>query len=573
MLRRRKAATDQPEHPWGRHALIGVIAVAVTAGTGAAHAGPDQQPAAPGAAALPPIVLEAHVGDRTPEAIAALRPVLDELEQRGCAASIDSIDKTLGGEAPRPGILDVGTTWANIAQEIEIGVAFFEDGKFKDADGALSSAVRHFKRNPSLVALDTNEKALINAFVHLAMSQDRLKRTAEARATMVELQRMSSTPPDRIEYGPRALELYASSQPPAQARGRGILTITVSEPNAMIFVDNRYRGLGHMSMADVMPGPHTLLVQVPGTEGRQYGLIVRPNETAELRIDWQTDSRLHLARPWAGLRYSSESDREREAIYARPLAQRWGRRSVIVVGPTRLGGLPVLLGVVYPATGEVSGAFVSLSSSERRLRDLGRFLVDGTVSDGVNVIESGPQPRLAVDAPAPSARRSVLPAALTTTAGVLTVVAGATAYATTTYDPATASDDGKGPAVKVMIGGSALLGGGVYLWLRETRATSRLTAGLLGAGVASLTAGAVLYVTDQDPGPRLPPYIRDSATGGVVLGASGLALAGLGAWLFYREGADGGAPTRLRLGNRGAAWSPVVVVGASTSLVGCAGSF
>jgi hypothetical protein len=550
-----------------------VIAVAIAAVPGASLAAPDPHDAPQPVAALPPIVLEAHVGERTPEAIAALSPVLDELEQRGYAARIDSIDKALGGEAPRPGILDVGITSAGIAQEVEIGVAFFEQGKFKEAEGALSTAVRHLKRNPSLVALDTNEKALINAFVHLAMSQDKLKRTAEARETMVELQRMSSTPPDHFEYGPRAEELYRSSQRPAQTRGRGFLKVTVTEPNAMIFLDDRYRGLGRLSLADVVPGPHSLLVQVPGTEGRQYGLEVRASETAELSIDWQTDSKLHIAAPWAGFRFASEGDREREATYARQLAQRWARRSVIVLGPTRINGVPVLLGVVYPVIGEPSGAFVPLNSGAQRLRELARFLVDGTVSDGVNVLAPSPRSGIAADAPSPPGRRSVLPAALATTVAVITIAGGAAVYATQTYDPLTARDDGKAPAVGVMVTGSAILGGSVYLWLREARSTSRLTAGLVGAGVASVAAGTVLYVTDQDPAHTLPPLIRDSASTGVALGVSGLALAGLGAWFLHREQASPRVPASLRLGNRSAPWSPVVLVRSSTALLGCSGSF
>jgi amino acid transporter len=149
------------------------------------------------------------------------------------------------------------------------------------------------------------------------------------------------------------------------------------------------------------------------------------------------------------------------------------------------------------------------------------------------------------------------------------IAGGAAAYVTMTYDPTTAMEDGKGQPVLVMVGGSAILGGSVYLWLREARSTSRLAAGLLGAGVAALAAGTVLFVTDQDPGPALPPTIRNSAPTGVALGVAGVALAGLGAWFVHREE----APASLRLGKRAAPWSPVVLVRSSTALLGCAGSF
>src|SRR5262249_54793350 len=152
----------------------------------------------------------------------------------------------------------------------------------------------------------------------------------------------------------------------------------VNEATAMIFLDTRYRGLGRVSLGDVVPGFHSVLIQVPGTEGRQYVIGVRENETTALDVNWQGDSTLHVSTRWAGFAFATELEREQEAMYARGLARRWRRQSVIVVEPTRLGGIPIILGIVYPAAGDPSGAWVPISSGERRFRDLARFLFDGT---------------------------------------------------------------------------------------------------------------------------------------------------------------------------------------------------
>jgi hypothetical protein len=564
-------------------ATIGVAAVHPDVDAASVSSNPVQpaQPAPTSAApeaTLPPIVLEAHVGERTAEAEAALQPLLEELEKHGFAARPNTIDKALGRDAPRPGMLDEKLVPADIALEVDTGVALFEKGLFKEAEVALSSAVRHIKRNPSLVVLGSNDGLLVHAFVHLAMAQDKLKRTNDARDTMLDLRRLSSTPPDHREYGPRAEELYRSSPRPATARGGGQLTVTVTDPHALIFLDHRYRGLGRMALGDIAAGPHALLVQVPGAEGRQYEIGIRAGEATEFAIDWLTDSRLHITTGWTGIRYATDQERETEAEIADKLARRWARRSVIIVGPTRINGVAVLLGVAYPASGEPSGAFIPLNARPARIRELALFLIDGTVRDGVNVVPRSATTTRHTDVARVSAprtqdsRRSFIAPFLTTTAGVAIVASGAAAYSTSNGELTSAGDDGKMPAVYIMLGGSAVLGGGAYLWARELRGSSMLAAGTLGAGVASLAAGTILYVTNQDAVPSEPPTVRSTATAGLAFGVAGLGLAGVGLWMLRR---DDGAPSTAELSRprRSEAWPVVAPVGASGAMVGYAGSF
>jgi hypothetical protein len=162
--------------------------------------------------------------------------------------------------------------------------------------------------------------------------------------------------------------------------------------------------------------------------------------------------------------------------------------------------------------------------------------------------------------------------------GVLATAAGGIAYvASKSYDfrNPSAYVDRKTPALDAMLGGALALGGGTFLWLRQSRSTSLLTAGILGAGVTAIAAGAELYLTDEDPSPTGPIYIRDTATPGAVIGLSGLALAGAGIWLWHREASASGSDSSTN--GRTAAikrmWLPTVVAGPSHAMALCVGSF
>jgi hypothetical protein len=60
---------------------------------------------------------------------------------------------------------------------------------------------------------------------------------------------------------------------------------------------------------------------------------------------------------------------------------------------------------------------------------------------------------------------------------------------------------------------------------------------LIGVGAAALLGGIVMIAIDEDPppiGPQ-PPTLRDTATGGVVLGAIGVVALGAGAYLWWKR--------------------------------------
>jgi hypothetical protein len=75
----------------------------------------------------------------------------------------------------------------------------------------------------------------------------------------------------------------------------------------------------------------------------------------------------------------------------------------------------------------------------------------------------------------------------------------------------------------------------------------RLAAKLVtGFGAAAFVTGTVLFAIDEDPVTRpdedVSPCYRDTATIGVVIGVSGLVVAGVGGYLWWRYSKTSSAP-------------------------------
>jgi hypothetical protein len=533
----------------------------------------------------PAIVLEAHVGQRSPEAAAAMAPVLDELERHGFIVRPDDIRRLLRGRAPRPGRLDEGKTVADIKQLIAAGRSAYDKGLLEKSETALRSAVELIRRNPALVVLDTNnDQVVYEAFASLSMTLSKRSKATEAASVMMELLRISSAPIPQNNFGPKAQDLHTEAEKQAQAMGRGALSVSVSDARAMIFVDYTYRGLGKVALGDQLPGAHFVFTQIPGTGGLQYQREVRASATSALDINWPLESALHLEGLWAGFLLATDAERAKASQYATEFARSCDTDDIIILSLQNIDGIPFLGGIEYPANGDPPiGAFAPLSGGESLLRALGTYLYDGTMAAGLRVLRSparGEAPTVALldSAKAPSTWTPSWIPATAMGAGSLAIVGGAVMYARKSYDqqhPFSDGTDGRNPSVGVMLGGSLVLGGGVYLWSRESFGANRLTAGLLGTGIASVAAGLEFYLVAEEPLPTAPKYIRDTATTGIILGAAGLAMTGAGVWLLQRDRATAATAEvsgRSRIASI-RAWAPYVSARSSQALLGCAGSF
>lgn len=531
-------------------------------------------------AAQPIIVLKARVGVPDPnEPDPMTSGINDQFEAEGFAARPETIARLLGGRLPRPGILDRGLSAAEIMHPIELGYDDWSKGLFADAVKKLRPAKERIFRNPGLLVTDTkNLDSTFKGLVALSLSQLRTGKPNDAAETMAELVRIFRTRPvSRTDWGRPAEEYWRTIAKPVLTGGTGQLYVTTGNDHAVVFVDGQIRGIGKGEVADLVPGTHRVLVQVPSTAGLQYEVEVKANENTNLDVKWDIDSALAVNGPWIGFVFATEAERNREAMLAGDLAQRWGgQRMVVVVGTLRIQGALVLIGTLYGTGGKLirSAATTLEGDITEQVRRLARYLSDGTVGTGLKLISPDHDeavPALMVSAERP---RSTLIAKGVGAAGLAAITIGAVEYLRNPYDvtkPNSGGDDGRDSFVGIMLGGSVLVGGGVYLWLRESESASYLSAGLVGAGAASITAGTVLYLTDQDPDPQEPRFIRDTATSGLVLGASGVALTGVGIWLMYRD-KDGVADTTVASRPR-PSLVPQISVTASRAFVGLRGSF
>jgi hypothetical protein len=425
----------------------------------------------------PIVVLESHVGQRLANADAILAPLLDELEQRGFAARPASILDQVGGRAPRPGVLDPGTTAAAITQPAESGYEAYARGRFAEAQGALKLAIARIHRNPALLVLDTNNlEATFKILVALALSQTRRGDTGDSVATMIELYRtFRSQPITRADYGPDAEQFYRAVGRQVQAMDRGQLAIRATSEQAVIFVDGQIRGVGHASLGDLIPGIYRVFVQVPATAGRQYEVAVTAGHRAALHVDWELDSSLWLTDTWAGFVFATEAERARQAGFAGVLARRWGGELVAVVGMTQRRGKPAITGQLYDATGRVvRGAEVVLDGAdEPRLRALARFLTEGVAGDGVRVDPGGP---VLGGAPPDSGVAVRLVPRVLVGAGAAALVTGGVLYAID-RDPGAATSAARNTApAGIAVGAVGLAAVSVGLWLWGARGSAPMLA-------------------------------------------------------------------------------------------------
>jgi hypothetical protein len=303
---------------------------------------------------------------------------------------------------------------------------------------------------------------------------------------------------------------------------------------------------------------------------------VRANEDTNLNVVWDVDTALKVTGPWIGLVFTTEAERGKEAMFAGELARRWGGQGVIaVVGTLELQGRPALIGTIYRAGGAMFRSAVTTLDGDRvtNIRSLAKYLADGTVSPALNVIPNGGKEPVGVLAARASLGPSTTtaPAKAVGAAGLIAITTGGLLYVTGHAD-GTVREDRKTAAVQVVVGGSVVLGAGTYLWLREARSTSRLTAAALGAGASAIIAGGTLFFTDEDERDD-SRYYRETERIGLIVGTAGLAMTGVGLWLLHREGDAPRTSGASEAARRHRASIPIIAAGPRHALLGWTGSF
>jgi len=488
----------------------------------------------------PILVFESHTGERPKEIISLVSTLDDELEKRGFAAHAATILQVAAG-LPRPGILDKSITAAQIGQQVEGGYDHFVHGRYHEAVAAEVEAIEAIQRNPALVVLNTsNADIVLKAYTTLALSQAKIG-DPDASLTMMQAIRMFPTRPfPRADYGPDDEKFYRKVYKQVQAMGRGRLLVVAGNSQAVVFVDGQIRGVDKVELADLVPGPYRIFIQVPGTPGRQYGVEVAANDDTFLNVEPEIDASLWVTDSWIGFLFASHAARGKEAKFAGGAAARWsGRDLVAVVGTMRLAGRLVLTGTIYTTDGTMlrSAALDVETATPALLGSLAHLMAEGGApADGLTIISGGLAATKSVSTQAKHGVWWTRSAPYVLGGAVLMVGSG------TLYLASPAGGDGsrptytdyRGPAVVAFAGSTAVFGSGLYLWLRQEHGAGVMSALAASAGIAMTLSGAMLYVTREEPGPAHPTMIRDTGTLGIALGSTGAIAASAGLYFALR---------------------------------------
>lgn len=474
----------------------------------------------------PVIVFESHVGSRPAKLAPFLHAVNDQLETRGYAAFPASVLRLAGDKIPRPGILDPDLTAAALAELHSSAFAMYKAARCGDALALLTVARDKTRRNPALVANDIgNHDLMFRTLVAIADCHKRLGDDKAAREAMKEVRRVYPTRPvSRADaWGPSGEELYVQVTLDERGVLRGRLTIGAGDPNAQIAVEGQLRGVGNVSLADLLPGVYRVFIRTSARDpGRQYDVVVKAGEETRFTVDIHRDELLHASEEYVALTYPSESARKDECKLASHFAERWtASGATLVLASGEENGRPIVVGMRCRDGVQVRRAVIFTDTDEATTPEkLVPFLDDITAEEPPAVTRdrgdrSGP----------------LWPKLLMGTAA-LGLAGSTTLYLVWPDDDFTQPeyDDKKTLAVVVYSGAAGLAGVGVYSWLTTSRHMRRLPAAMFAAGTTSLLLAAMYIPSDEDlhdDGWQRPTYRNTALAGAISAGVGvGFAVAG-----------------------------------------------
>lgn len=369
-------------------------------GLSSGSAGPVKAPKAHGSAGL---VLELYAGSRPKDADELMAPVLAELEARGFAAGPGQSSKIIEASTSRPG-LSTAVSADALRDSINTGYHEFLVGNFQATLDDLRGALELIKENPALVVMDQTMRPVhMRALIGLALSLRRLGRSREAALAMDELVRaFPNAEISAREYGPEPAQFFREQAAALARQGTGKLVVETNDQTAVIFIDESFRGVGHVE-AKLLPGTYRVYVQRGKEVGRASDVTVEAGRENHLVVDLALDESIRTTARWSGLVLPEGEHVEDQAIeYAVKLGRSAGVDRVVLLGLEHKPAEDELVGTMVAMTGRRVRRKASLSlrpipSSEAR-GALGRFLAGEDPSRELEVSIQDGRPFSAVGA-------------------------------------------------------------------------------------------------------------------------------------------------------------------------------
>jgi hypothetical protein len=515
-------------------------------------------------------VVETHTGARPARADERLRPMFDVFEERGCLSG-RALTLALARYS-RAGISVSEDEIQSLGSRIDNGINLLRKEEFARATEQFQQAIDIARGASAALARDHSLRTTaLRAYVGLALAfkrwgerlQQARDREAAARAFanaekwMAEgVRSFPGMEPDRTR-GKEAVEWWREIRERQLASPTGTLVADPGDDGVSVFLQEGYMGRGLTTKTGLPPGTYRVYTERAEVSGRVHTVEVRAGEVTRLVLNWRFDSTLRTG-PWVGFEYESPIEhRERRGMDAGRIASMLHEPYAIIVGLSSRGDGQYAFGLTVNPSGKalVSGEVLLDDSADTDaiLRHFALALsMRGASSKAVPVQGIAP---LNLDAnPLPWIERPMVASAhaaqgrsrwrrvsqVAIGLGALGAVGSSAVYLASPDDDHTMPtyDDRKTPAVEVFVGSSIVVGAGLYLYLRESRSTSIVTAAMLGVGTTALLSGAMLYATDEDlyyGSGWQRKYYRDSAIPGLIVGSAGVALTGVGIWLLMRD--------------------------------------
>jgi hypothetical protein len=212
---------------------------------------------------------------------------------------------------------------------------------------ALSKAVSDAFASPALIVADqTIRNKLQSVVLDLALINDKLAHTPSDDSSEKELAKRYQEAADdwmaewirtygsegitQKKNGPDADDLYTRVRDARDKLGRGVLSITVDDPNVQLYVNETIRSLRH-PVTDLSPGRYRGLMMGPNDDARLFRLEVLPNQTTRLTVDWSVSSSLVVSEWSVALVFLSATHPD-PAVLACKLARFAGQSGVVLLG-------------------------------------------------------------------------------------------------------------------------------------------------------------------------------------------------------------------------------------------------
>jgi hypothetical protein len=182
------------------------------------------------------------------------------------------------------------------------------------------------------------------------------------------------------KHGPDADELYTRVREERDKLGRGTLSITVDDPNVLLYVNETIRSLRH-PITDLSPGVYRGLMMGTNDDARLFRLEVLPNQTTRLAVDWSVSSSLVISE-WSIAFIPTSSMPPDPAVLGTKLARVTGSSGVLLIGMEMKEKAWVATASLYNVTSgqTIRSGYTALGAedTQKRLAALALFLAKGT---------------------------------------------------------------------------------------------------------------------------------------------------------------------------------------------------